>query len=144
MPTASSRLQPRPDSKKLQDRIAADVERLQPRTRTPRAHAGRARHDLGQRARSAPVARIGAVADRRAIARVRQIAPERIRAIVDAHIEGRDLGVLGEPRVNVLVLNIALDRQLGQPPEPPPAPSGSSSAGSAPGAVAGSAQPAKP
>ena len=77
------------------------------------------------------------------IAHFRQVAADRIRAIVDAHVEERDLGVLGEPRVNLLVLNIALYKQLGQPPEPPPAPSSSSSAGAAPAPVGG-AQPAKP
>ncbi|HJY83426.1 MAG TPA: potassium-transporting ATPase subunit KdpC [Candidatus Binatia bacterium] len=49
------------------------------------------------------------------VANARKITPERIRAVVEAAIEGRDLGILGEPRVNVLVLNLALDRQFGRP-----------------------------
>ncbi|OJT21338.1 hypothetical protein BO221_26305 [Archangium sp. Cb G35] len=48
------------------------------------------------------------------VARARHVTPERILAVVDAHTEGRTLGVLGEPRVNVLQLNLALDRRFGE------------------------------
>jgi len=50
------------------------------------------------------------------IARARGVSPERVRAVIDANVEGRDLLVLGEPRVNVLLVNLALDRQFGRPP----------------------------
>ncbi|HYL03223.1 MAG TPA: potassium-transporting ATPase subunit KdpC [Steroidobacteraceae bacterium] len=43
------------------------------------------------------------------IARARALPVERVRALIAAHTEGRLLGVLGEPRVNVLELNLALD-----------------------------------
>lgn len=39
----------------------------------------------------------------------RRLAEERVRGLVLAHVESRSLGLLGEPRVNVVLLNAALD-----------------------------------
>jgi K+-transporting ATPase ATPase C chain len=50
------------------------------------------------------------------IARARGVSAERVRAVIEAHVEGRDLLVLGERRVNVLLVNLTLDRQFGRPP----------------------------
>jgi K+-transporting ATPase ATPase C chain len=47
------------------------------------------------------------------IAAARKLSIERVASMIDAHTQGRDFGLFGEARVNVLLLNLALDSQTG-------------------------------
>jgi K+-transporting ATPase ATPase C chain len=102
-------------SKKLQDRVAGDVKRLKeenPDAPGPVPVELVTASGSGLDPHLSPQATLWQVPR---IARARQVAAQRIQAIVETNVEGRQLGFLGEPRVNVLLLNLALDREFGRP-----------------------------
>ena len=49
------------------------------------------------------------------VARVRGLPLVTVQALIAQHTDGRTLGLLGDPRVNVLSLNLALDHAAGKP-----------------------------
>lgn len=104
-----------PTSRKLHDRAATDLERLA--KENPEA-PGAVPAELVLASGSGldpEISPAAALWQLPRIARARGIAEARLRSLLEEHIEGRDLGFLGEPRVNVLQLNLALDRQFGRP-----------------------------
>jgi len=104
-----------PTSKKLQDRVIQDLERLKeenPDALGPVPSELVTTSGSGLDPHLSPQTTLWQIPR---VAHARGVAPERVRAVVEAAIEGRDLGLLGEPRVNVLLLNLTLDRQFGRP-----------------------------
>ena len=96
-----------PTSKKLRDRIAAGLhgDRDVPADAVTASASGLDPHISPANARRQSAR----------VARARRIDENALRALVEAHTESRFLGVFGEPRVNVLLLNLALDERHAAP-----------------------------
>ena len=96
-----------PLSKTLVDRVTADVdarrkagsESLVPADAVTTSASGLDPH----------ISPDNALAQVPSIAKARNVPADRVRSLVNSNIEGRLFGLLGEPRVNVLKLNLALD-----------------------------------
>lgn len=102
-------------SRKLRDRVISDLERL--KKENP-GDVARVPAELLTTSASGLDPHLSPAGVRWQVPRVaqaRKVTLERIEAVVRDYTEGRDLGFLGERRVNVLLLNLALDRQFGRP-----------------------------
>jgi K+-transporting ATPase ATPase C chain len=104
-----------PTSRALRDRVAADVERL--RAQNPEAR-GAVPIELVTTSGSGLDPHVSPGAARWQAPRVaaaRRVPVEQVEAIILRRVEGRTFGFLGEPRVNVLLVNLELDRRFGRP-----------------------------
>ena len=110
-----------PTSKKLQDRIKDDLKRLKeenPDATAPVPAELVTASASGLDPHLSPQAMLWQVPR---VAKARGISSDRIKALVESSVEERTFGILGEPRVNVLLVNLALDRQFGKASQLPPA-----------------------
>jgi K+-transporting ATPase ATPase C chain len=101
-----------PTNQKLVDRVKADAEKF--RTENP-TYTGPIPADLLTSSGSGLDPHISPASAQAQVARVakaRGVTPDRIGELVARHTEGRQWGLFGEPRVNVLLLNVDLDQAI--------------------------------
>jgi K+-transporting ATPase ATPase C chain len=110
--TASTGSNYGPTSQKLIDRVKASVEQF--RKENP-DYTGPVPADLLTASGSGldpEISPASAEAQAARVAKARSVSLEEIKQLITRNTKGPDLGFLGEPRVNVLELNLALDRQI--------------------------------
>ncbi|MCZ2076646.1 MAG: potassium-transporting ATPase subunit KdpC [Bryobacterales bacterium] len=103
-----------PTSQKLRDRVNASVEKFL--KENPDYHRPIPADLLTASASGLDphISPGSALAQAPRVAKARNVAVDQVRDLIAQHTEGPDLGLIGEPRVNVLKLNLALDREIGR------------------------------
>ena len=96
-----------PTSKALNDRIKEDVEKL--KAENPNSSVPVDLVTTSASGLDPDISPEGALFQVPRVAKARNMPEERVRELVVKHTQGRLAGLLGEPRVNVLALNLALD-----------------------------------
>jgi K+-transporting ATPase ATPase C chain len=96
-----------PTSKALADRVKEDVDKL--RAENPNSPVPADLVTTSASGIDPDISAEGALFQVSRVAKARNISEERVRELVAQNIQGRLGGLLGEPRVNVLALNLALD-----------------------------------